>query len=221
MRIVRRLAVAVSAVMLLSTPALAQRQGFGGGMGFGGGGGLLLLSNKGVQQELKLDAQQTEKVAKYIEESTARRRDQSKALSKDERKAKAQELAKAANAETQKALKDLLKSEQITRFNQIALQQRGVMAFGDPEILGKLKLTSDQTEQARATVQSFGTESREVFQNNQGNFEEVRKQLDALRKSKMEKVTALLTAEQKATWKELTGEPFEVRFEPPQRRGNQ
>jgi hypothetical protein len=31
----------------------------------------------------------------------------------------------------------------------------------------------------------------------------------------MEKVTGVLTDEQKKTWKEMTGKPFEMRFGPP------
>jgi Spy/CpxP family protein refolding chaperone len=212
MRMVSRMVLAVGAVVLLGTPAMAQR----GGGGFGMGGGML-LSNKGVQQELKLDASQTEKVNKFVEESRAKRQEQFQALqglSQEERQAKMPEIMRAANEETQKALKGMLKPEQITRFNQISLQQQGVMAFADPQVVDKLKLTPDQTQQVKDVADSFRTESREIFQSNQDNREEAMKQMTALRKSKMDKVSALLTADQKKTWKEMTGEPFEVKFEP-------
>src|SRR5262249_2418349 len=72
----RRHSVAMSLSLgvaaLLATPAQAQNRGFGF---FGGGGsGLFLLRNPGVQKELKLDSQQTEKVeqiAKDIQEKHA------------------------------------------------------------------------------------------------------------------------------------------------------
>ncbi len=54
---------------------------------------------------------------------------------------------------------------------------------------------------------------REIFQNAQGNFREAGEKAGALRKETMEKVMALLTDEQKKAWKDMTGEPFEVRFE--------
>jgi hypothetical protein len=43
----------------------------------------------------------------------------------------------------------------------------------------------------------------------------------ALRKETMDKVTSVLTEDQKKTWKEMTGQPFEIKFEAPQggRRG--
>ena len=35
----------------------------------------------------------------------------------------------------------------------------------------------------------------------------------ALRKESVQKVVDVLSADQKKTWKEMTGEPFEVKFE--------
>lgn len=212
MRLASRFAVALGALALLSTPAWAQRPGFG----MMGGGGLQLLANAGVQQELKLDDAQKEKVKAYVEETMAKRREQFQKLQdlpEDERREKGQEMMRAANEENQKALKDLLKPEQLKRFNQISIQQRGIMAFADPEVRTKMKFSEEQGPEIRTLMESFGTEAREIFQNNQGNFQESRKQLEALRKSKMDKALALLNDDQKKTWKELTGEPFEVKFE--------
>jgi Spy/CpxP family protein refolding chaperone len=209
-----RLALGLGAVMLLSAPAWAQRPG---GFGMGGGGGVMLLGNQGVQKELGLSSEQTEKVAKYVEETSAKRREQFQKLQdlpEAERREKGQEMMKAAAEETQKALKDLLKPAQLQRFNQISLQQRGVGAFADPEVRAKMSFTEDQGKEVQALATSLQTESREIMQNNPGNFEEARKQLEHLRKAKMDKVMALLTPDQKKTWKELTGEPFEVKFEP-------
>jgi hypothetical protein len=38
--------------------------------------------------------------------------------------------------------------------------------------------------------------------------------MTALRKERLDKALATLTDDQKKTWKELTGEPYEVKFEP-------
>jgi hypothetical protein len=214
MRTASRIALTLGALMLLCAPAWAQRPGFGMG---GVGGGLQLLANAGVQKELGLDSAQLEKVTKYVEEARAKQRDERQKLQDlpdDERRQKGQELMRASAEETQKALKDLLKPAQLQRFNQISLQQRGVMAFADPEVRSKLKLSDDQAQEVQSIVTAFGTESREIFQSNQGNFEEARKQLEPLRKAKFDKVMSLLNSDQKQTYKELTGEPFEVKFEP-------
>jgi hypothetical protein len=213
MHSLRGLALALGTILALSAPAMAQR---GGGFGMGGGGAML-LGNKSVQQELKLDAAQVEKANKYAEELMAKRREQFQGfqdLSQEERQAKMQELQKAAAEDTQRIVKELLKPEQAQRFRQIELQARGLMAFADAEVQKKLGLNDDQKQQIRDLAQSFQTEARDIRQNNQGNFEEIRKQSSALQKSKMEKVNALLSADQKSTWKDITGEPFEIKYEP-------
>jgi hypothetical protein len=210
-----RLALALGTVVLLSAPALAQQRG---GFGRGMGGGLMLLGNKGVQQELKLDAAQTEKVNSYVQETRAKRQEQFQKLqdlSQDERRTKMQELAKAANEETQKALKDLLTPTQLTRFNQIDLQQRGVMgAVADPELRSKLKITEDQNKQIQTLTEAFSAAAQEIRQKNQGDFQEIMKQTAPLRKETTDKITALLTEDQTKLWKDMTGEPYEVKFEP-------
>jgi hypothetical protein len=220
MRMAGRLAIALGAVAALSAPALAQRPG-GFGMGMGGGGAML-MSNKSVQQELKLDASQTEKMNKYAEETMAKRREQFQGLQdlpQEKRREKMQEMMKTANEENQKAIKEILKPEQVTRFNQIELQSRRFAAFADPAVREKMRFTEEQASQIRSLSESFQSEAQEIRQNTQGDFAEMRKQMDALNKAKMDKVTALLTADQKKTWKEMTGEPFEVKFEPPRRPG--
>lgn len=220
MRNACRVAFALGAVVLLSTPAWAQRPG-GPGM-FGGGG--RLLGNAGVQKEIGLDAQQIEKANKFVEEFGAKQRERFQGLqdlSQDERQAKMQELMKTANEETQKAIKEILKPEQVKRFNQIEMQQRGLRAFMDPEVRTKMKLTEDQGQEIRSLGETLQSESRDIREKNQGDFQEIMKQMNALNKAKMEKVIALLTDDQKKTWKELTGEPFEVKFEPPRRPAGQ
>ena len=44
--------------------------------------------------------------------------------------------------------------------------------------------------------------------------EETRTKMTELRKETMDKVTGVLTADQKKAWKEMTGEPFQVQFQP-------
>ena len=47
-----------------------------------------------------------------------------------------------------------------------------------------------------------------------GDREENAKKFAEMRKDTMEKITGVLTADQKKTWKEMTGEPFDVQFQP-------
>ncbi|HMC90517.1 MAG TPA: hypothetical protein VKI17_13265, partial [Gemmataceae bacterium] len=47
-----------------------------------------------------------------------------------------------------------------------------------------------------------------------GDQAEARKKMAAVQKETMEKITAVLTDDQKKTWKEMTGEPFEYKPDP-------
>lgn len=55
---------------------------------------------------------------------------------------------------------------------------------------------------------------REAFQGLQSDREGGMKKMVELRKQATEKAVGVLTDEQKKTWKEMTGEPFEVVYEP-------
>jgi len=52
------------------------------------------------------------------------------------------------------------------------------------------------------------------MQENQGDFAAIRDKMAPITKEAHEKTAALLTADQKATWKKMLGAPFEVKYEP-------
>jgi Spy/CpxP family protein refolding chaperone len=214
MRLFGKIVLVFGVSALMAAPALAQQgRGFGGGMGGGPG----LLANKSVQQELKLDAQQTEKVTKLAEELGAKRREEGaklQDLAPEERRTKMQEVMKTANENSRKTLKEVLTADQLKRFEQVELQQRGINAFADAAVEKQLKLSDDQKAKLKELSDSTSGQMREIFQSSQGNFQEAREKMAPLRKESMAKASALLDSGQKATWKELTGEPFEVKFEP-------
>jgi hypothetical protein len=207
MRTLGRLVCALGLGLVLTTPAFAQR-GFGGG--FGGAG---LLTNEGVQKELKLDEDQ---IAKAREASAAIREKFSgdfqniQGLSQDERR----ELMAKVNAETRKSLADILKPEQQKRFDQIQLQVRGVDAFSTEDVQTKLKLTSEQKDKLQSLVEDARQQSMEAFQSAGDDRQGAMTKVQGIRRDAMTKASALLTPDQKKTWEELTGAPFEFRFQP-------
>jgi hypothetical protein len=212
------LTLGVAAV--LAAPAFAQQPkrkggGFGGGFGMGGGAGLLM--NEGVQKELKLDSDQVSKVETAVREVREKHQgDFAKLqdLDAQERREKMAELGRTINGETNKALADILKPEQMKRYHQIQRQQMGLLAFTEPEVQVKLKLTDDQVGQIRRIAADNQGQMRELFQpGGGGNREEAMQKIATLRKEGMDKALAVLSADQKDAWKDLTGEPFEVRFQ--------
>jgi Spy/CpxP family protein refolding chaperone len=205
--------VAVGAIALMASPALAQRGGGRGGFAGGGfGGGVMLLSNKSVQTALKLDDAQTEKIAKIAEETRGKMRDafqDSQNLSQDERRQKMQSI----NEEVQKSLADVLKPEQAKRFHQIQLQQRGADALVDPEVQAKLNLTDDQKSKLRDIREDVRKQMEGLRGDSGGDRQAAMEKFRTIRKESQDKAFAVLTDEQKASWKELTGEPVEIQFE--------
>jgi hypothetical protein len=213
MRTFGKLVLACGLVALMTAPAHAQGRG-----GFGmGGGGAALLSNKGVQKEIKATEEQASKLTTFAEEMQGKAREAFQGfqdLSQEERREKMQAFQKTQQADIAKGLAEILKPDQVKRFHQIQTQTAGANAFATPRVAEALKLTDDQ----KAKVQTINQETmesmrglREEFQNDR---EGAMKKMAEIRKSATDKAVALLTADQKATWKDLTGDPYEVKFEP-------
>lgn len=177
-----------------AAPASAQPGGFFGGP-------LSLLAQKSVQDELKLTDDQVKKGAE-LEEKLRFKREDFQNLNEEERRKKFAERTEAA----QKGLGEILKPDQLKRLNQISLQQQGVRAIAQERIASDLKLSDEQKQKVKGVMDEYNTASRALFK---GGFnEENRKKAEELRKSTDEKLTGLLSAEQKETWNKLTGEPF-------------
>lgn len=211
--------LALALAAWLSAPAQAQRPG--GGM-MGGGA---LLANKDVQKELKLTDEQIEKAEKAAAEMRAKmaeRRQELDGLEGQERQEKMASFQKEMAAESKKLSDELLKPEQAKRFEQISLQtefrMRGPQALLGAEVQSKMKLTDEQKAKLNDLGEDLQSQRRELFQAGQGgDRQEMMTKMQALQKETAEKVMAMMTEDQKTAWKELTGEPFEIRFQPGQR----
>src|SRR5579871_4108263 len=130
MRRLAQVGLTVAVAALLACPALAQQQQRQrqGGRGQGGGSvALVLLRDKGVQQELKL----TDDQVKAIDAAAKKQADAIQALrggDPQEARTKMVEL----NRETTKTIDDTLKADQKKRLRQLELQQRGLSALAAP-----------------------------------------------------------------------------------------
>src|SRR5262249_53157318 len=150
----------LGALALLASPAWAQgRGGFGG---FGGGAFFLMAPN--VQKDMKLSEEQVGKIQDVLRESREKHQDEFAALrdaSQDERLTKMQALNKTITEEVKKGLS--LSDAQSKRYDQIALQQRGLQAFTDPSIATKLNLTDDQKSKIREIAEANRGAARGAF----------------------------------------------------------
>ena len=215
MRRVGTVILTLGLALALAVPALAQQQrqrgqrGQFGGRGQGGVG--MLAENESVQKELNIDKDQADKVKEAVDKVRDSHKDdfaKLQDLGQDERRAKSQELNRTVSEETLKALADVLKPEQLNRLKQIELQQAGDRAFTRPDVQKALNLTDDQKEQIKTITEDAAKQRRELVQG--GNAQGSRDKLTSLRKETLEKVQAVLTDDQKKTWKDLTGEPFQL-----------
>jgi len=224
MRLVFKFCVAAALLALAVSPAVAQRQRPGGGGfgGFGGGGLDQLLTNKSVQEEVKIDKDQAAKIdetVKKFREDNKDDYDKSSFRNQDTKPEEKAEIRKKLNEKFTDVAKDLVKPEQMKRIKQIQLQQQGLMAFTSEDVQKQLKITDDQKDQLKTIGEDLRKDMGELRQNAGGNFQEMATKMRELNKDAMEKVQKILTDDQKKSWKEMTGEPFQVRFEQPRRPG--
>jgi hypothetical protein len=218
MKMFCRVSVVLGVAVLMAGPALGQ------GRGRGRGNIPPLATNKSVQQELKLTEEQVKKVGETVAEVDKKHEDDLAEIRKIEdmmeRGTKMRELMATKTTEVNKALADILKPDQLKRYKQIELQQRANSPFGGglagvfatPEIATELKLTDDQKEKIKGIGEDFQKDAADARANAGGDFAAMQEKMTAMRKEVTTKITGLLTDEQKKTWKEMTGEPFEVKY---------
>ena len=214
MRTQLKVLVAVTALALLASPALAQR---GRGRGGPRGGAAALLGNEGVQKELKLEKDQIEKVKDYSEKAQAKVKDFNKEiadLSNDEKMEKRQAFFKKMTEEGDKFAKDLLNKDQTKRFKQLQVQARaqfeGPGIFIDAEVAKALKLTDSQKDDIKQITEDYRKDVKELFAG--GGGQEAFKKIPAMRKEAVDKAMKVLKDEQKKAWNEMKGKDFEFQF---------
>jgi LTXXQ motif family protein len=235
MRTFSRLVLTVSLAIALAGSASAQRQPGGQGQGrggFGGGGIGGLIRIEAVQKELKMEKEQVEKATAAIKTVTDKHADEFaklRDLPADERRTKSQEINKVVNDETTKAVGEVLKPEQMTRLKQLELQRAGFAAYSRADVQTALKFTDEQKEKVKTIADEANKQIRELMpMGTAGGARPARgaggagagarggpnaEKMTAIRKETTEKIVAVLTDDQKKSWKEMTGEAFT--FPPP------
>jgi Spy/CpxP family protein refolding chaperone len=211
-----KLGAALGVGLLLSGTALAQQPPGGGG--FGGGGGLVnsIARSKPLQDELKVDAGQLEKLTAALTKAREDSRELlQKLIARDTSTEERTEIGKKLRELNEKAVADALKPEQVKRMRQLEHQQAGLNFFIRSEAAKPLNLTDEQKEKITAVSRELATDRREVQgAAGRGGFgrpvdPEIQKKLDSLQKEAMANAVKVLTDEQKTAYKDLTGEPFE------------
>jgi hypothetical protein len=215
MRTVHATLLTLGLAAMVVGPAAAQGPGRGFSARMGNYSGL--LDNESVQKEIKLDDKQVEKAKELAEKVNEKMRDARESLQSlegEERATKQREINREITAMATKEMSEFLKPAQVARFKQISYQQQGAQALMSPDVAEKLNLTEAQKNEIREIQTESQQEMRTVFQDFQNDREGAMKKMNELRAQTLAKVEAKFNDEQKKTWKELLGAPFEVKFEP-------
>lgn len=184
--------------------------GFGGGPGgppgFGGGfGGILSLAGRPeVQDAIGLTADEKEYVRLIGDGFRDAVRDAMAGLEPNERFRRGREIFEEETKKAEEQLAEAIGKDKVKRLHEIDVQLNGVRLLmnSDSDVAKKLSLNDEQQEQLREAVS------------------EVEEELSELRRKKVEeKLMGILDGSQKSTWKELTGEPVEIKLQP-RRRGD-
>jgi hypothetical protein len=211
------IAVVFEPASTMAQPPGGGGRGQGGGRGMGGGmfgGGILqILNNEEQRAELKLTDEQIEKIQAFGKELAPEREKMMEVFGKmreasDDERAKLREettkLTQEMTKKTDEAVSKILDEAQYKRVKQLALRAGGVRLITTDENAKALGLTDEQKEKITGILR----------ENRGGGFggggggggqrmsrEERAKQQEELQ----EKVTAVLTDDQKTKWKEMLG----------------
>jgi hypothetical protein len=189
------------------------------------GGTAILLSNKDVQKELKLSDEQTAKASKVAQAIAQKHQEELfkflnpvAMLSGEGDMKKQLELSRKLTDEVVEGMGDTLKPEQVQRYKQLALQQAvelaGAGVFLDPELSKALKLTDKQKEDLKGIADDLPKKRQGLFKDAKGGFAEVFKKVATLNKESVDEAVRSLTDDQKKTWKEMVGQPFDLKTSP-------
>jgi Spy/CpxP family protein refolding chaperone len=220
------------AVALAATLAFAQPPAGGGfrGGGFGGMGmsPAMLLTIPEVQTEINV----TEAQKPQLEELRGDvQKDMQAAMSgfdfqamrdmsQEERTKKMAELrtkTQEVNKQTDAKLAKILDEKQMKRLKELELQRAGAAAFSRAEVLAKLGVSDAQKAEIKKIQDAARTQTRPAF-NPDATAEErqaARAKMQESQAKLLKDIVAVLTEQQLATWKELTGKEFKF----PQGRG--
>jgi hypothetical protein len=172
---------------------------------------VVLLRFKAVRDDLKLTRPEARRIHEFTEQQWKKEQEAEAIADEKERDRRFDEMTR----EDERFLGEILKPEQKKRLDQITLQVAGLLWISRPEVASALKLTDEQKQKVVELQKEARKEMEELLysEKRRDRDAELRKHQEACKK----RVLDLLTDEQEAKYKELSGEPFrgELRFDEP------
>lgn len=225
-------AVLAMAFVVHAQPQGRQRGGSGGGQrgpgafmrggGFLGGSLAALAQNEAVQKELGVTDDQKSKLREAAEAGRRPRAGQGggqrdfQNMSNEDRQ-RLREEANQRRAEQDKKIADILDAKQLARLKQIQVQAAGAGVLMNEEVAAKLNVTDEQRQKVTEGLRALRPQGQPG--GGQGGGPAAFAQM---RERSLAVLMDVLTDDQKATLKELAGEPFDLsQLRPQQRPGQQ
>jgi hypothetical protein len=175
-----------------------------------------LLQNKSVQDELKITPEQHKRFRQVAQDFEKEHKDEIAQARQGKDFRKLMDVRQHALAAMGRALTDVLTPEQVRRLGQIEVQSHGVKALLRSEVQKKLGLNVKQREEVRSIYEGMEKEIRKLLEIPPADVrkaQELGKKLRKVHQDALEQALFRLDDEQRAIWKEMTGEPFEVQLE--------
>jgi len=205
--------------LLVPGPAAAQPPAGGGFNMFRPTLADVIPRNPALQDELKMDAAQVEKLKAALDEAREDARELGpQLLNRDATPAERDKVFKQMLEIHEKALTRALKPEQVKRLKQLDNQMAGFGMFTRPEVVAAIKLTDEQRRDIarisddvyRATRDLTSRRPRAAGGAVAAPDPDADKKVEAVQKEALANAVSILTDEQRATFKDLTGEPFNM-----------
>jgi len=179
-----------------------------------------LIRHDAVHNELRLDDNQraaVKKIAEDIHKKSGEEKQKLRGYNAKERQEKMVELNKSLKGEVTKSLKGVLSPGQFKRLDEIRLQRRGFLAFTEPDIQSKLKLTKEQQDEIQRLSRKFEASMQQINDESSRSrsLKAATREIETLRDKTTQEAIGVLDGAQKEAWTELKGEPFEVEILPP------
>jgi hypothetical protein len=173
---------------------------------------LRLLTQKSVQDDLKMTSDQVQKLTAAFKKMRKLRDD-----AEDQgKKLDFPELMKIND----QLVKDIVTPEQNKRLQQIRLQIGGPRAFADPALAKELKITEAQATKLKALAEDARKQIQKAFDEAETR-QAAQDKVSQVNRDVARRIQELLTSEQRSRWQSMTGAPFTgmVRLGAPQRDG--
>jgi len=176
-----------------------------------------LLGNSAVRRELRLTAEQKEKVdvvLREIEKQVARRMAERPAKGADapDSALGEEEISDVVIAEYSPQLQVLLDEHQRRRLWQIGAQASGFAVFANEHVQRVLQWTPEQRRQITALGDKLVEDGVKVYMDADLKLTEVEKRADLLKQKYYDDALALLTTKQRKDFDELLGERFDLKL---------